>query len=173
MGIWHFALMIPALMLSAKSMKKFSNQQPVVKQIHAFLLKVRDDKEFAKTLMTLHDSPVSFVNPNGFSAFDGVGSDAQFHAYEMLCQSTNNDDMTLQMLQGTAAAMIKTNYDMLADLIIGGEQQDIKCMCANNIRCERVFGFKDWRFHVAKCELGLRTDGVIMTRMNKTTQWVD
>ena len=55
MGIWHFVLKIPALMLSAKSMKKFSDQQPVVKQIDAFLLKVRDDKEFAKTLMTLHD----------------------------------------------------------------------------------------------------------------------
>ena len=135
MGIWHFALMIPALMLSAKSMKKFSDQQPVVKQIHAFLLKVRDDKEFAKTLMTLHDSPVSFVNPNGFLAFDGAGSDAQFHAYEMLCQSTRNDDMTLQMLQGTAAGMIKTNYDMSADLIISREQQDIKCMWSNNIRC--------------------------------------
>ena len=26
---------------------------------------------------------------------------------------------------------------------------------------------------MAKCELGLRTDGVIMTRMNKTTQWVE
>ena len=36
-----------------------------------------------------------------------------------------------------------------------------------------MFGFKDWRFHVAKMELGLRTDGIIMTRMNKTTAWVE
>ena len=46
-------------------------------------------------------------------------------------------------------------------------------MRANNISCERVFGFKDWRFHVAKMELGLRIDGIIMTRMNKTTEWVE
>ena len=32
---------------------------------------------------------------------------------------------------------------------------------------------KDWRFHVAKMELGLRTDAIIMTRMNGTTAWVE
>lgn len=173
MGIWHFALMVPALLMSARGMKKFSDQQPVIKAIHAFLTRVRDDEAFARTLMEEHDSPVSFVNPLGTSPFDGIGSANQWEAYKILCSPTANDALTLQMLQGTAAAMIKTNYDMSADLVLGGVQQDIKSMRANNISCERVFGFKDWRFHVAKMELGLRTDGIIMTRMNKTTEWVE
>ena len=77
------------------------------------------------------------------------------------------------MLQATAAAMVQTNFDMSADLIWGGPQQDVPSLRPDNIGCERVFGFKDWRFHVAKMELGLRTDGIIMTRMNGTTAWVE
>ena len=69
--------------------------------------------------------------------------------------------------------MVKTNYNMSADLIEGGPQQHVPSMRANNIGCERVFGFKNWRFHVAKMELGLQTDGIIMTRMNGTTAWVE
>lgn len=69
--------------------------------------------------------------------------------------------------------MIKTNFDMSADLVLGEKQQDIKSMRHHNIGCERIFGMKDWRFHVAKMELGLRTDGIIMTRMNNTTEWVE
>ena len=173
MGIWHFALMVPALLMSARGMKKFSDQQQVIKAIHAFLEKVLDDEAFARTLMEEHDSPVSFVNHLGLAPFDSISSANQWEAYKILCAPTTNDQLTIQMLQGTAAAMIKTNYDMSADLVLGGQQQDIKSMCANNISCERVFGFKDWRFHVAKMELGLRTDGIIMTRMNKTTEWVE
>ena len=68
---------------------------------------------------------------------------------------------------------MKTNLDMSADLILGEKQQDVRSMRANNIGCERVFGFKDWRFHIAKMELGLCTDGIIMWRTNKTGDWVD
>ena len=61
---------------------------------------------------------------------------------------------------------------MSADLIEGARQQHVPSMRANNIVCERVFGFKDWRSHVVKMELGSQTDGIIMTRMNGTTAWV-
>jgi hypothetical protein len=145
MGIWHFALMVPALLLTAKGMKHFKDQKAVIQAIHAFLVRVQDDKEFAKTLMEMHISPVSFVNPEGLSPFYGFGSDNQRIAYAQLCQPNENDEMCLEMLQFTASAMIKTNFDMSADLVIGEEPQvDIKSMRHHNIGCERIFGFKDW-----------------------------
>lgn len=67
MGIWHFALMVPALMLTAKGMKFFKDQQVVIKAIHAFLERVANDIDFARTLMQEHISPVSFVNHEGAS----------------------------------------------------------------------------------------------------------
>ena len=108
-------------------------------------MRVQDDKEFARTLMTEAISPVSFVNPEGLSPFYGFGSDNQRIAYSQLCQPSNNDQMCLDMLQFTALAMIKTNLDMSADLVIGEEPQvDIKSMLHHNIGCKRIFGMKDW-----------------------------
>ncbi len=37
-----------------------------------------------------------------------------------------------------------------------------------NISCQRVFGFKDWSFHIAKIDLGLSTNGITIWMMNKT-----
>ena len=135
MGIWHFALMVPALMLTAKGMTHFKDQQWVIKAIHAFIDKVANDKEFARTLMTEHISPVSFVNHDGASPFSGVASDNQRLAYQQLCKTTDNDEMCLQMLQWTATAMIKTNFDMSANLVLGEQQQDIKSMRHHNMGC--------------------------------------
>eukprot|EP00961_Rhodomonas_salina_P124796 1682056-Rhodomonas_salina.1 len=173
MGIWHFALFVPCLQIAAKAMKQFSDQQSVIKGIQDFLQRVVDDPVFARTLLTEHDQPVSFINPLGACAFNGTSSPGQAEAYRVLCKPANNYDLTLQMLQATASAMMYTQSNMSADLVLGTKQKEVVSMRANNIGCERVFGFKDWRFHFAKMELGLRTDGIICWRMNKTGEWVD
>eukprot|EP00961_Rhodomonas_salina_P176884 2384844-Rhodomonas_salina.1 len=102
-----------------------------------------------------HISPVSFVNPDGAAPFNCFGSEGQKLAYKQLCLPTNQDKSFVVMLQATAAAMAKTNLDMSTDLVLGEQQKNVESMVANNISCKLVFGFKDWRFHVAKMELGL------------------
>jgi hypothetical protein len=173
MGAWHFALMAPALLDAVTKIIRASDQGGVVKAIHEFVCRVRDDPEFARKLITKHHSPVSYSNLAGVEQDGDVfGSVAQKEAYERLCAPTQHDDLAVQLLQVSAAQIAKVNVCMSSDLL-QGEQAECKGKRGDNITDERFFGMLDWRNTIQRTMSQLRKDALAQWETNNTMAWLE
>ena len=98
-------------------------------------------------------------------------------AYERLCVSTSTDDLTVELLQVTAAHMCKCQINMSADLIFAKENRQLerqfKAKRADNIAAERFFATWDnYKRRFARNENDLRTNGRVCWILNDVAEWL-
>ena len=175
MGAWHFALMVPALDDAVTRIKSADDQGESVRSIHSFAREIANNPDFARKLITLHNSPVTYRNWTG-AAVHGVQafkSPAQQEAYKRLTRSTKHDDLTVQLLQLSAQQVIKVNENMSHDLLEGKDgNEHSKGKSGDNMVDERFFGKMDWRTLVQRMMKEVRKQALCMWETNGTLEYL-
>eukprot|EP00286_Rhodomonas_abbreviata_P005766 CAMPEP_0181320196 /NCGR_PEP_ID=MMETSP1101-20121128/17989_1 /TAXON_ID=46948 /ORGANISM="Rhodomonas abbreviata, Strain Caron Lab Isolate" /LENGTH=663 /DNA_ID=CAMNT_0023427873 /DNA_START=307 /DNA_END=2297 /DNA_ORIENTATION=- len=88
-GVWHHALMTPALQAAIAEVAVAAGQRPVLRRLHRFLTKMANEPEFRWRVLTEHDVPVTFENFEcdgwvGCIPFVGPPSAAQAESYKRI-----------------------------------------------------------------------------------------
>jgi hypothetical protein len=184
MAAWQYSLMGPALLAGAKCMPTVNQQSVVVKAIHTMLEQVADvGNNTATQLITeQRDGEGNITHP--FTFMEGVLKEMNMPlellelkplhllAYQRMCQSTATDELVVDLLRVSAAGMMKKQIDMSADLLFKDYVESFVGKSASNTACERSFGFLDWWKKFAIRQKTVRTNGLIMFRVNDTVQWL-
>ena len=184
MAAWQYALVGPALLAGARCMPLVNQQRKVVRSIHDMLHKVTDlNTDYAKSLITEQvDARGNVTHPVTFlsSLLDEMGMPKDMldlkalHllAYQRMCQSNSTDELVIDKLRISAAAMVKKQIDMSSDLLFKEAEQEFFGKAASNTCCERSFGFLDWWKKFASRQKTVRTNGLIMFKVNNTVDWL-
>ena len=137
----------PALLAGAGCMPLVNQQRKVVHSIHDMLHKVTDlDTDYAKSLITEQvDARGNVTHPVTFlsSLLDEMGMPKDMlnlkalHllAYQQMCQSNSTDELVIDKLRISAAAMVKKQIDMSSDLLFKEAEQEFFCKAASNTCC--------------------------------------
>eukprot|EP00961_Rhodomonas_salina_P012811 172564-Rhodomonas_salina.1 len=174
----HYAVMVPALKACATGIKHAGQQGPEIRKTHKFLKRCVEEKGYARLLITKHDAPVSYVNPDGLYHEDAFCSPAQREAYNRMCEPCEHDDITVEVLETVAAAMLKVNINMSWDLLRDEEGaldhlEHSEGKSADNITDERYFAKMDWRTRISRMLSQIRKDALCVWETNKTSEWID
>jgi hypothetical protein len=173
MGLWQYSIMSPLLLIAAK-IKKVGDQRKYLVELQSFLTKVMSDRSFAREVMTVrpHGTPLTFLPDSDLKEFYSGLTPAHRLAYENLCQSQSNDELVLDLLQFSAAHMVKKQLNMSADMILEEAKREFFTKPADNVAAERWFGFVDWRKKLTTQENILRTDAILCWTLNDVSSWL-
>ncbi len=168
----NFAVMMPCLLVSA-TMKQCDSQRKYVRMMQNYFKLLMESREECRKLITYQEDgrPLTFLPRAELDAIATGLSEGHAIAYKRLCQPAGDDEIVIDMIQMAAAQMSKTQLNMSADLILDEARERVD-KPADNIAAERSFGFLGFRKHLAWNENLVRTNGIMLWRLNEVSAWL-
>jgi hypothetical protein len=174
---WQFCAFAPMLLIAAR-MVSINPAAEFCKGMHTFFRKVADDKAYATQMITMQPDkkPLTFTTGTDF-VLDQELSETQRIAYARLCLPMSTNKLTVELLQLTAAHMLKCQINMSPDLIFNQanrrQVRKFNAKRADNLMAEQFFATWDnFKCRFARNGNDLRTNGRVTWNLNDVTTWL-